>query len=300
MRRGRKLISALSLGAAVCGAAGDQDINRFEALIKDGNYAEARNQLQNYVAAHPSSWGAFYQLGYVDFRLHRIQDSLTALSKSLILNKDFAESHKILGYDLNILGRQDLAIRELESAIRCDPKSSESHYELGRICYEQGSYARAIEHMETAKALNPLKVRVYHNLGLAYSAAGENEKAVDNFEQALRLNAKQEQPSAWPYIDYATHANRQNSFKEARELLLHAIKIDPSLDQEFDELSKANRGLGEIEKAIDALKQAIVLNPHKAEYHYELARLYTQTNRAEEAKKELAAYEGQRKIDSNR
>lgn len=299
MGRGKKLISAILFAGTVCPAADDQDIRKFELLIEDGAYAEASNQLQDYVAAHPESWKALYQLGYADFRLHRIQDSLAALCKSLLLNQDFAESHKILGYDLNILGRQDLAIHELETAIHCDPRSAESHYELGRICYEQGSYSKAIEHMEASKALEPGNVHVYHNLGLAYSAAGENERAVENFEQALRLNEKQAQPSAWPYIDYATHANRQNRFRQARELLQGAIKIDASLDQAFDELSKANRGLGEMGKAIDALKQAIVLNPRKAEYHYALARLYTQTNRAEEARKELAAYQGQRTIDSN-
>jgi tetratricopeptide (TPR) repeat protein len=199
-----------------------------------------------------------------------------------------------LAYDLNILGRQDLAIHELGEAIRYDPASAESYYELGRIYYEQGSYVEAIRNLEKAKSLNPRFVRVYHNLGLAYSAVSENGKAIEDFEHALRLNALEAKPSAWPLIDYATYFNMQNKFEKARDLLLEAVQIDDSWDQEFDELSKAYRGLGQTSDAIAALKRAIVLNPHKAEYHYVLARLYNQTHQLVHAKEELAEYERQK------
>ncbi|MDQ2775063.1 MAG: hypothetical protein M3Y57_09120, partial [Acidobacteriota bacterium] len=99
----------LVLAGATVRADSDPALSSYESLIKAGRFAEASNGLESYVAGHPQSWQAFYQLGYSDFRLHRIQQSLTMLCKSLILNKEFAESHKILAYDLNILGRQDYA-----------------------------------------------------------------------------------------------------------------------------------------------------------------------------------------------
>ena len=280
------------------GRAEEQAISGYEALIKSGNFAEASSGLETYVVNHPQSWQALYQLGYADFRLHKIQESLAMLCKSLVLNKDFAESHKILAYDLNILGRQDFAVRELNEAIRCDPSSPESHYELGRIYYEQGSYVKAIEHLEKSRALASTSVHVYHNLGLAYSAVGDNKRAIANFEEGLRLNAKQDKLSAWPLIDYATFFNLQNNFEKARDLLLQAIKIDNTLDQEYDELSKAYRGLGETAESIEALKRAIALNPRKAEYHYVLARLYTQTRQSVEARQELAEYEHQKSVEA--
>lgn len=296
--RSRKLIDrfclVLLLAPALRAASDEPVVANFEALIKAGKYADVRAPLESYTASHPDSWRALYQLGYVDFRLHRIQTSLTMLCKSLVLNPQFGESHKILAYDLNILGRQDLAVHELGEALRYDPDSAESHYELGRIYYEQGSYSNAIEHLEKAKALNPQFVRVYHNLGLAYSAISDNSKAIDNFERGLQLNARESKPSAWPLIDYATYFNMQNKFQRARDLLLQAIKIDNSWDQEFDELSKAYRGLGQTGDAIEALKRAIALNSRKPEYHYMLVRLYTQTHQLDRAKAELAEYERQK------
>jgi hypothetical protein len=52
--------------------------------------------------------------------------------------------------------------------------------------------------------------------------------------------------------------------------------------------------LGQMQPAIDALKHAIAINPRKPEYHYALARLYSQTHRQAEAREELAEYEKDR------
>lgn len=272
----------------------EQAIANFESLIKAEQYAEASSRLQSYTAIHKDSWRALYQLGYVYFRQHRIGPSLNLLSRSLALHSDFGEAHKILAFDLNILGRKDLAITELEQAIRFTPNPWESRYELGRIFFERGSYLQAVEQFEQVKRMTPEFVKTYHNLGLAYGAIHDEANAVKNFEEALSRNAKQKKPSAWPLIDYATYFNLQNNFEKARALLLQAIQIDSSWAQEFEELSKACRGLGQTDEAISSLKRAIALDPQKAETHYMLARLYSQAHRPDEAKQELAAYEQSR------
>lgn len=269
----------------------ESEIARFDSLIKAGSYTEAAEQLAAYTSAHPSSWQALYQLGYVEFRLHHIQASVTALSHSLVLYKDSADSHRILAYDLNILGHPDMAIHELTESLRCDDANEDTHYELGRIYYEQGAYTQAVRQLEAAKLLAPQSVRVYHNLGLAYSAIGENQKATSHFEQGLRLNAAASSPSAWPFIDYATFLNAQNQFSKARDLLLQSLRINQSWDRAYSELAKAYRGLSDPEKAISCLQKAIALNERNAEYHYVLSRLYSQTNQPGQAKLELAAYE---------
>ncbi|MCU1291875.1 MAG: uncharacterized protein JWP08_725 [Bryobacterales bacterium] len=284
-------LATVLLAGYLAAGAEEPEVGRFDSMIQAGQYADAQSALENYVAAHPDSWRAQYQLGYVYFRLQKIQPSLVSVCKSLVLNGNFSESHKILAYDLNILGRQELALHELDVAIKIDPASAESHYEIGRIYYERGSYLQSVQHLERAKALNPEFVRVYHNLGLAYSAIRENDRAAANFEEGLRRNAKQLHPSAWPLIDYGTHFNLQSNFERARDLLLESIKIEDKWDTAYNELSKAYRGLGQTSEAIEALRHAAGLNPSKAEYHYVLARLLTQTHQTEEAKLELARYQ---------
>ena len=263
----------------------------FELLIKSGNLPEAQSALESYTAQHVDSWRAQYQLGYVYFRLHKIQPSVVRVCKSLVLNDSFAESHKILAYNLNILGHPERAIIELQRAIHLDPASAESYYELGRIYYEAGNYLQAINQLEKAKSLAPGSVRTYHNLGLAYAAVSNKSKAVQNFEEGLRRNRQQAKQSAWPLIDYGTYFNLEGQFENARAMLVEAIAIDPNWDQAFDELSKAYRGLGQIPESINALNQAVALNRAKPEYHYVLAQLYKQSHRLPEAQEQLTLYQ---------
>jgi tetratricopeptide (TPR) repeat protein len=269
----------------------DHAISSFEAFIKARDYNTAKDKLEPYVKTHPESWQSLYQLGYVYFCLHQFRPSLNMLAKSLAIHDQFSEAHKILGYDLNILGRKDLAISELSKAVQLDPSSWESQYELGRILYEQGSYVESVRAFEAVKRMAPGFVKAYHNLGLAYAGTGEKTKAVENFEEGLRLNSKQPKPSAWPLIDYASYLNMESDFEKAHGLLLQAIGIDPSWSEEYEELSKALRRLGQTQEAIEALKRAIAIDSRKAENHYVLARLYSQTHQDEDAKRELAEYE---------
>ncbi len=109
-------------------------------------------------------------MGYVYFRLHKIWPSIQLLSKSLSINVNNAEAHKILGMDFTIVNRLDLATKELEFAVQLNPKSAESQYALGHVYYEQGAYGRAVTNFQKAIALDPDYVKAYHNLGLAYEA----------------------------------------------------------------------------------------------------------------------------------
>ncbi len=265
----------------------DSDIAKFEQLIKAGHYEEARPGLEAYTKSHPGSWRALYQLGYIYFRLRQISASILALQKSVSRNGDFADAHKILAFDFNIVGRQDLALQELNTAIALDPKSFESFYEVGRILFERGSYPQAIEAFEKSRALSPEFVKVYHNLGLAYSAVQEHAKAVQNFEGGLALNAQQNKPSAWPLIDYGTYRNHQGDYKEAKALLLQSIQIDGRWDQAYTELAKSHRALGDIAAAVTSLERAIALNPDEPSYRYSLSKLYQKLSRSLDAQREL-------------
>jgi tetratricopeptide (TPR) repeat protein len=95
-----------------------QQIANFEDLILKENFQEVDSLLRSYVAAHPRSWKAYYFLGYVQLRQQSITNSIKALAKSLELNVNNAEAHKLLGKNLSIIGRYDLATREFEQALR--------------------------------------------------------------------------------------------------------------------------------------------------------------------------------------
>jgi superkiller protein 3 len=163
-------------------------IANFGGLILQGKFQEVEPLLHSYIAAHPLSWKAYYFLGYVELRQRRIGESIKALAKSLELNANNAEAHKVLGRDWSIIGRYDLAAREFEEALRLDPTSAEVHYNFGRIYAIQDDFHRAREEFDKAIHLDPNYMEAYNALGFAMEALGDDAAALADYQTAVRLN----------------------------------------------------------------------------------------------------------------
>src|SRR4029434_8527207 len=114
-----------------------------EGYIRDKKFKDVEPLLTDYIAKHPkSSWG-WYALGYAQFAQQKIGESIQSLAKSLQLNVGNAEAHKILGRDLIIIGRFDVAQVEFEQGIRYNPQSAEMHYNLGKLLSMQDNWENA-------------------------------------------------------------------------------------------------------------------------------------------------------------
>src|SRR5439155_831231 len=112
----REKIAALS---SERGAADEPTrISQFEDYIREGRFQDVEPLLAAYVKEHPeSSWG-WYALGYSQFAQRKIGESIQALARSLQLDVRNAEAHKILGRDLMVVGKFDVAQTEFEQGIR--------------------------------------------------------------------------------------------------------------------------------------------------------------------------------------
>ena len=271
-------------------AAADTEIAEFDRLISAGNYEQAGDRLESYLVENPRSWEGLYQLGYVYFRLHKIWPSIRLLSKSLSINVNNAEAHKVLGMDFTIVNRLDLAAKELALAVELNPKSAESHYALGRVHYEQGAYGRAVTSLQKAVALDRVYVKAYHNLGLAYEATGQISFAKDSFLEAIELNKKQPRPSAWPYINFGAFHNRRGKFEEALKLLQSAVAYNPRSDEAHFQQAKAYRGLERWEESVQSLQRAIALNDQIPEFFYVLSGAYRRLAKHEESRAALETF----------
>ena len=80
-------------------------IKSFEASIDEDKIDEVEPLVLTYLKEHPNSWRAHYIQGYVLFRMRKVGDSIKELAKSLELNVDNPEAHKILGRDFVVIGQ---------------------------------------------------------------------------------------------------------------------------------------------------------------------------------------------------
>jgi protein O-GlcNAc transferase len=266
------------------------EIHEFDRLLAEEKYVDVEQSLQRYTAEHPRSAEAWYQLGYVYYRVHKIWPSVVALSRSLALNPKQAHAHRILGLNFTILGRLDLAKRELDRAVVLDPQSAESHYSLGRVFYEEGDYRSAAKHLNVAVLLQPEYVKALHNLGLTYEALDDLTRARELFEKAIDYDEKSSRRSEWPYINFGSFLNRRAEFASAEQVLLKGQSINAESGALEFELAKAYRGLEQWQAAAECLEKARKLSPGNAEYLYVLSLTYRSLGRRDKADEVLAEF----------
>jgi protein O-GlcNAc transferase len=285
------VLAALAANVIAAQITLEPDLQHFERLIANGQYHEALPQLEAYVVAHPESPRAQYQLGYIDFRLHQVVRSVKALSKALSVDPKNADAHRVLGYDLNILGRLDLAVIEFERATELQPALAENHYALGRVYYERGLYERSAAELEEALRLDPFSVKAEQSLGLAYEALNDLTRAQQHLRKALERNEQSSHPSEWPLVNFAAFQNRRGDYRAALNFAQRALGVTLRSEAAHFQAAKAYRGLQQWDSCVRELRAGIELDPNNPDFFYTLALAYRRLGDKEQADASIRRYD---------
>jgi TolB-like protein/class 3 adenylate cyclase/cytochrome c-type biogenesis protein CcmH/NrfG len=152
------------------------------------------------------------------------------------------------GQDLEALDR---AFTLVQRAIALDDSSPEAHMALGGIYLWKKQHDLAIAEMKRVITLAPNEVRGYTNLGWTLSYSGRPEEAIGLLEKAIRFNPR-----------------------------------DPILA--LYNLGFAYRLMRRYDEAVTVLKSVLTRNPDYRPAHAELAVIYSELGREEEARTEGA------------
>jgi tetratricopeptide (TPR) repeat protein len=230
-------------------------------LNNTGRPAEAVTKLEQALRLNPHPpFYYLYNLGEAYARTGRYADAIAAQQQVLLQNPEFLPAHLFLAemywaqwdalqtQDPQVLAR---ALESAQKAVALNEALPDAHHILARVYFYQKQYEQAIAEIERTIALAPSAADSYVVLSYILSYAGQPERAITAIEQALRLNP---QPPGW----YYRH------------------------------LGQAYRLTGRVEEAIAALQRALALTPDHGGAHYELAILYSEGGREEEARAEVA------------
>jgi tetratricopeptide (TPR) repeat protein len=283
---------ALSPGGVIASADNDNfdQIKNFEGLVQQEKWDEIQPLLRSYLAEHPYSWRVHYISGYVSFRILKIGDSIRELAKSLELNANNAEAHKVLGRDLMTIGRFDAAQTEFEQGIRYNPQSGEMHFNLGKLFSIQDNWTAARKEFEAALRIDPSYLEALDGVGLAREALGDDSGAVASYEKAIAINDARKGKFVSAHVNLSAHYNQKSDPKKALQYARAALQVDPKSDSAWFQQAKANEAQGQLYDAVNALNRAIALNPHTSSYYYVLARVCRRLGKLDEARKALDSF----------
>ncbi len=134
---------------------------------------------------------------------------------------------------------------------------AEDYHLIGNAYLEQNNLRLAEQEYIKSVKTDPTFARGFNNLGLIQGRKGNHVQAQRNFKRAITLDPNVVES----YVNYATTEIVQGNFDEAISILLDAQKRFPLDDNVVLKLGMTYFQSGNIQKAKQAVKKALLLNP---------------------------------------
>ena len=210
------------------------------------------------------------------------------------------EAHYNLGIAYLEAGQYNRAITEFEAAIKLDADFIGAHCALCRAYLEQNELEKASASVTAALKLDTTHqpalllcatiTHAYYDKGREHLNAERYAEAVATFQKAQTLAEDLERSSQDSDIEnkhiYA-HLGAAyiglKAYQEAIDALQNAIALDPDLVDAHYNLGYAYVEQGAYDQAIPHLKRAIAIAPNFKRAHYNLARAYRELDNLEAA-----------------
>ena len=277
------------------------------ARMRFGHYQEAYTDLHRAVSLKPNVAAYQANLGYVLWKLGRVDDATGAERAALKLDdKNFTANYQ-LGRFLLRSGKRDQlaeAATLLRRALESEPQQYDARFELVTAYRALGDNAHATSQLDLLRDARPSDPRVYYMSAVLATDRDDFESAIRDFNEALRrdptlYNAWQDLGLAygklnrWPEAlhTFAQLAQRQSGSVDAAYLhalsLLNAGRPDEA-ELEVRRALRLNAGAAEAHtllgvilasrgnanvEAAESLSQAIALAPSSFDAHFYLGRV---------------------------
>jgi adenylate cyclase len=223
------------------------------AIALDPNYAQA------WVTKGTAQYGLVRRLGRMG------DDGAAAAARALELDPDLAEAHALKAIHLDYDDRKDEALKELELALRLDPRSIEVNGIAGFMHYRNRRFELAARSYETVVKLDDgvaedaaLLVSVYLALDEPDKARAAAAIALARAEKTLEQDRTNGQALGTGVFALAVLGEAER----AREWIARALLLDPeSHTMRYNFACALSRLLGEADGALELLGVALANDP---------------------------------------
>jgi type IV pilus assembly protein PilF len=156
------------------------------------------------------------------------------------------------------------------------------HMELGAGYYQRGQMDVALEELDEAVKLDASNARIYNVYGLVYAWIGENAKAEQNFQRALALAPQDSEiRQNWGWF-LCTSGRARQSIAEFDAAAANPLYKTPEIA--LVNAGRCSASFGDVANAEAYFKRAIALAPADANAAFGLAQLAYRGNRLGEAR----------------
>ncbi|MGQ9626227.1 MAG: tetratricopeptide repeat protein [Anaerolineae bacterium] len=197
------------------------------------------------------------------------EEAIKAAQEAIKLDPSLADAHAFLAEAYFADERFEDASREIEKALELDTKNAEAHRSKAYLLLRQGRNEEALEEFQMVAELQPELALRYYELGLHYQRLGLQNKAIAEFEKAIRLD----QNFAWAYNGLGrSYYDGRGDGEKALTYLEKALELDPEFAPAHYNLGFVKALVEGCQEAIPAFQMALKLDPTMKEAQDGLSR----------------------------
>jgi tetratricopeptide (TPR) repeat protein len=231
------------------------ELTKAEALIQKRDYAAAEPLLRKVVDEDAANYVAWFDLGFVENGLGKMDESIAAYRKSIAAKPDVFESNLNLGLQLAKAGRAE-AEQFLRAATKLKPT----------------------DHVAEGQA------RAWLSLAHVLEAT-KPEDAIAAYRQAALLQAKDPEP----HLAAGLLLEKQGNFSDAEQEYRQALALDPASSDAATGLANIYMRGRRFPQAETELRKLVAAHPDEAAARIQLGRVLAAEGKNDDAIAELQA-----------
>jgi tetratricopeptide (TPR) repeat protein len=249
------------------------ELTQAEDAIQKRDYAAAQSLLQKVVDRDPGNYVAWFDLGFLENAVGKVEESIAAYRKSVEAKPDVFESNLYLGLQLERTDHPD-AEKFLRDATQLKPTShvaegqAQAWFSLARVL-EKTKPEEAIAAYRQASALRPEDPEPHLAAGLLLEQENKFSDAETEYKQALALD-----PQSDALTDLANMYMRGHRFVEEEEYRRKLVVIQPENAAAHVQLGRVLAAEGKNDAAAAELEAGAKLAPADASVQRDLADIY--------------------------
>jgi tetratricopeptide (TPR) repeat protein len=294
---------------------------RSAALVRVGNLAQARADLDQTVKDFPQSRDAVLQMAGLDLAEKKYKDAESIYTKlrdtapagdlraSVGLSETYAQAgqfdkaiqvlkaesdkrpdivalHTAIGNIAYRAESYDLAIQQFQTVLKSAPDSGDTYVRLAQAYRMKGDMPTAVGYYQKARELRPNDANAHLQFALALDAVGQKTQAKPVYDQVLKLEP--DNPVALNNVAYMI-AETGGDLDQALAMAQRAKQKLPNSVDVADTLGWIYIKKNLSDNAIDIFRDLVGKDPGRSTFHYHLGMALFQKGDKPEARRELQA-----------